>query len=148
MVSRAHARWFLLSVFSLFFFIGATSPRAQGSRPSITGRVLDENDAVVNGARVTLRQARTEVELTATTDAGGAFVFDELAPGEYTVSAAGTGFSAAAQTLAVASGEQRSVNLVLRAGSLVEEVVVSSSYIAGTPEVVERTPGSVTVLGQ
>ncbi len=146
MHSRALARSLSFLFLSLGIFIGASSLQAQTTRPTLSGRVFDQHDAVVNGARVTLRQSRTEVVLTAMTDARGVFVFDELAPGNYSVSAAGAGFTAATETLALVSGERREINLVLRAASLAEEVVVSSSYIAGTPEVVERIPGAVTVL--
>jgi Fe(3+) dicitrate transport protein len=121
---------------------------AQTPRPALTGHVLDQNNAAVPDARVTLRQAGTHVEFVTKTDADGAFSFERLAPGRYSLSASGEGFSAVAQELSLAEGERPEVNLVLRAGALAEEMVVSSSRIAGTPEVLEQTPGSVEIIDQ
>ena len=121
---------------------------AQSARPSLSGRVLDQNDAAIEGARVILRQAGTRVEIKASTNTDGSFTFDELAPGEYTLRATGEGFAMTTQAIELAANEKQSVNLILRPGSLAEEVVVSSTRIAGAPEVVERTPGSVVVIGQ
>ena len=119
---------------------------AQTPRPALSGRVLDEHHDAVADARVTLRQTATHVDFVTTTDANGAFSFARLAPGRYQLSATGDGFSAAAQELSLAEGESPEVNLVLRAGALAEEMVVSASSIVGTPEIVAQTPGSVEVI--
>ncbi|HYH86852.1 MAG TPA: TonB-dependent receptor [Pyrinomonadaceae bacterium] len=124
----------------------ASGAAAQSARPSVSGRVSDQNSAAVIDARVTLRQSGTEVEFITTTDEAGAFTFDNLAPGKYSLSASGEGFSVNEQQLSLASGERRSLEVVLRPGALAEEVVVSSSRIAGTPEVLEQIPGSVEVI--
>ena len=141
----------LILQLSLIVLCGAvTTPvtRAQSARPSLSGRVLDQNGAAVPGARVMLRQSGIRVEFVTTTDDVGSFSFKDLAPGDYRLSAGGQGFSASAEELSLAAGEARSVEVVLRPGGLAEEVVVSSARIAGTPGVLERIPGSVDVLGQ
>jgi Fe(3+) dicitrate transport protein len=127
----------------------AQGAAAQSRGATVSGHVLDEKTAAVSGARVTLQASGAGgVERTATTDADGAFAFDDLAAGEYRLKAEGTGFSTATSELALAVGERRDVNLTLQAGALAEEVVVHAARIAETPEVVERIPGSVEVVSE
>jgi len=130
-----------------FFLIFAPNALAQADRASVSGRVVDQNGAAVGGARVTLRQAVTRVEFVAATDETGTFAFKDITAGAYVLSAAGEGFAAAAQELDLAAGAGRSLEVVLRPAGFAEDVIVSSSRVAGTPEVLERIPGSVEILG-
>ncbi|MGH9900622.1 MAG: TonB-dependent receptor domain-containing protein, partial [Pyrinomonadaceae bacterium] len=138
-----------------FFFIPAlllaaltSGALAQTNRPSVAGHVLDQNSAAISGARVSLRQSGTEIERTATTDAAGAFTFDDLAEGEYRLSATGHGFSAASREIALAANGMSNVDLILQPGFIAEEVVVTSSRIAGTADMIERVPGSVGIVDE
>ncbi|HWS89742.1 MAG TPA: TonB-dependent receptor [Pyrinomonadaceae bacterium] len=126
--------------------LAAAGAFAQASRTSVSGRVLDPNGAAVPGARVALRQARTNVEFTAAADGAGAYSFKDLAPGAYTLSASGEGFAPASREVALAAGEARDLEVTLSPAGVAEDVVVSSSRIAGSPEVLERIPGSVEIL--
>ncbi|HEU4593828.1 MAG TPA: TonB-dependent receptor [Pyrinomonadaceae bacterium] len=137
-----------LSVLFLFLVVAA-SASAQVGRTALTGRVLDENKAAVRGARVALREEGSKVEFLATTDAEGAFVFGDLVPGRYSLRATGEGFATTSQELTLDGGEgARELEVILRPGALAEEVVVSTSRIAGTPEVLERIPGSVEIINR
>lgn len=139
-----------LSLLQTVILLGAllSAASAQSSRASLSGHVLDQNNAAVRGVRVTLRWAATGDESSAVTDDAGAFSFDGLASGEYSVAATGEGFATARRKVDLRSKESRDIALVLQAGPLAEEVIVTSSRIAGTPEVVERTPGSVEIIDQ
>ena len=117
------------------------------SQTSLSGHVFDQNHAAVSGAYVTLRQHSSGFERTTQTDAAGAFHFDDLVSDEYDLSAAGTGFSLNTQELSLATGESRNVDLILKPGSIAETVVVNTSRIIETPEIVERTPGSIEIIG-
>ena len=139
------ASLFLTAVLCVLFT--AAGAFAQASRTSVSGRVLDQNGAAVPGARVVLRQAHTNVEFKAAADDAGAYSFRNLAPGAYTLSASGEGFAPAAQEVALAAGEAGEADVTLSPAGVAEDVVVSSSRIAGTSEVLERIPGSVEVLG-
>jgi len=119
---------------------------AQAQRASLAGRVLDQNGAAVSGAVVTLRQAGTQVEFTATTGDAGDFSFAALPPGQYGLSASALGFATATSGVSLAAGESRDLELGLAAGALAEEVVVSSSRIAATPAAIEQLPGSVALI--
>lgn len=146
-LSTSLIRRLLATTSVLFIFLATVSgAAAQANRVSLSGHVVDQNRANVNGARVTLQQTGTRIKLTSTTDAEGKFNFGNLAPGAYNLSVTGTGFSIATQELRLEASESRSIELTLQAGSLAEEVVVNYTRIAGTPEVAERIPGSVEVL--
>ncbi len=138
--------FFLLLALHLSLVVSTSAQ--QSSRSALTGYVKDQNNAAVSGARVILRRAGLVSELSATTDETGAFVFDNLAAGDYSVAASGEGFSTTRAALTIKANESRDLNLVLQAGPIAEEIAVSSSRIAETPEVVERIPGSVVVLDQ
>lgn len=136
------------AILLLLLVLFATAVSAQSARTSMAGRVFDQNGAAVRGARVTLRQASTRVEFAAATDEGGAFTFKDLVPGDYSLSITAQGFATNAQELELAVGVGRSLEVVLRPAGLAEDVVVSSTRIAGTPEVLEQIPGSVEIIGQ
>ncbi len=119
---------------------------AQTGGISLSGRVLDQFGAAVEGAAVTLRQENRNDESTVMTDAAGAFTFGQLAPGSYRLRATSRGFALVDQEMSVGAGASNNVELTLQAASLAEAVVVTSSSIAGIPEVIERIPGSVEVL--
>src|SRR5215470_10177918 len=65
---------------------------AQLASASLDGTVTDQSNAVVAGAAITASQPATGFVRTAVTDARGNYVFEQLAPGTYTVTTAKTGF--------------------------------------------------------
>ena len=123
---------------------GRNETRAVGV--AVSGQVLDERDAAVAGAEVTLTRRGTHDARTATTDAAGSFVFAGLARGDYLLVASGTGFAPAAEELALDGDNRSNLAIVLRAGLVPENVVVTATHIAGAAEIIERIPGSVSVV--
>jgi Fe(3+) dicitrate transport protein len=122
---------------------------AQMPTTGISGRVTDENGAVVSNALVTLRRRQqpvTDAERTATTDARGAFHFADLIPGIYRITASGEGFAVASETVTLETGAIREVSITLGLRQITEEVVVTSSQIVGDTESQQRIPGTVNVL--
>ena len=73
----------------------ATSPltHAQVSSAILLGEIQDPSGALVPDVTVTVRQNATGFLRTAATNAQGAYRFDELAPGTYTVTAEKSGFN-------------------------------------------------------
>jgi Fe(3+) dicitrate transport protein len=130
----------------LVFAFSAATASAQANRGSIAGHVLDQNGAAVSNATVRLRQKRTAFDRIASTDASGSFRFDELIQTEYDLSATSSGFSIATQELMLAAGENRQIDLILQPGPIAASVVVNSTKLAGTPETIEHTPGSVDII--
>ncbi|HYO91611.1 MAG TPA: carboxypeptidase-like regulatory domain-containing protein, partial [Pyrinomonadaceae bacterium] len=103
---------------ALLLALLAAPATAQSGRSSISGRVIDSNGAVVATATVTLRQLSNKSERTASTDASGAFRFDNLSGTEYRLTVSGEGFSPASQAIALKQNEKRDVELVMQAGAI------------------------------
>jgi hypothetical protein len=66
--------------------------KAQQTLGSINGAVKDASGAVVQGAKVTVRNTGTNLELTAATNNDGSFSFLDLPLGTYAVTFAKDGF--------------------------------------------------------
>ena len=66
--------------------------QAQVASAALSGTVTDQSAAVVSGAALTLAQVGTGFQRAATSDSNGNYVFDELAPGVYTLKAQKKGF--------------------------------------------------------
>src|ERR1044072_248921 len=101
---------------------------AQGTASRVTGVVQDSSGAVVEGATVTLTNEATNVSLTTQTTSSGAYVFDLVQVGTYTVSVEKQGFKKF-----VSNGNQANinqpatVNVGLEAGSVSETVTVTGA---------------------
>jgi len=70
----------------------APAALAQGTTSRVTGVVQDASGAVVEGATVTLTNEGTNVTLTTQTTSTGAYVFDSVQVGTYSVSVEKQGF--------------------------------------------------------
>src|SRR5436309_2617297 len=72
--------------------LGSAGLRAQESRGSITGRVLDASGAAIPGVTVKAVNAETGVVATAQSNESGNYNLAYLIPGRYNIEAAFTGF--------------------------------------------------------
>ena len=85
----------------------------------------DSTAGALPGATVTLTETTRDQVQTATADEHGAFVFSNVAPGTYTVSAALTGFiTATSEAVTLGSATNANVNLMLQVGGVAETVQV------------------------
>ncbi|MBC7910295.1 MAG: TonB-dependent receptor, partial [Pyrinomonadaceae bacterium] len=140
-----HAVLFAFGVFLSLLLLPAVAI-TQSNLSSVTGRMLDQNGAVISGARVILRQAGTGFTRTTETDAAGVFRFAELVNNSYSLSATAQGFSSSTQEIAVSAGETREVDITLQAGAIAEQVAINATRITDTLEAIERVPGAVDVI--
>ena len=109
----------------LLFVSLLSAPSGAGSFATVEGVALDESGAVLPGATVTLTclaGARTAV-----TDLRGAFVFLGVPAGPCTMTAALAGFTTTTVPLSPPSGQTLKLKLVLRMGTLAEEVTVQAA---------------------
>lgn len=104
------------------FLAGAPVLSAQTS--ALNGHVLDESGAVVPGARVTLTGPGGSVK-TALSGKDGAYAFIDLAPGDYSITAAAPQLLAPQMNLALRPGVQ-SLNLQLRIAATAAEITVNA----------------------
>jgi len=121
--------------FALLFVVAlimpATSAFAQSDRGAITGLVVDQQDQLVPGALVTLRNTDTNVSTPITTDTTGTFRFASLIVGTYELTVELEGFRKLVQpALKVEVGRTQSLRLVLEAGALTETVTVQAGTLA------------------
>ncbi|MEZ5307344.1 MAG: carboxypeptidase-like regulatory domain-containing protein [Pyrinomonadaceae bacterium] len=102
---------------------------AQTTSGSISGTVLDQQDAAIAGATVTIREETKTFTLTTTTDSEGRFVFPVVAPGSYTLKIEAAGFK---------TQERKGVGLIandrLSIGSAVLEVGEQTEVVNVTSE--------------
>jgi outer membrane receptor protein involved in Fe transport len=108
---------------------------------SVSGRVADEQGAVVPGARVAARHLETNQALELQSDGGGRFRFPYLRVGRYAIVVTRDGFAEASRVLTVTGGSAFELPIVLRLAGLDARVSVSAevpvieaarSQLAGT----------------
>ena len=109
---------------SLLLSLGWLSAPAQ-TTASITGLVLDQNEAALPKARVTLTSGERKQNVT--TDASGAFRFDRLAPGEYEISVAREGFKAVTTRVSANARATVPLRIILPVAELQQDVTVSDA---------------------
>ena len=104
----------------------------QGSTSGIEGTVVDQNNAVVSGATVTIKSTGSTAGLTQTTtaDSQGYFQFAQIPVGTYQLSATGSGFKTSNQDVTVSLGQNTIVTAKLEVGA--GETVVDVTTDAAT----------------
>src|SRR5437899_8119587 len=108
----------------------ATAVFGQVEQATIAGSVTDQSGAVVPGARITATNTRTAVVSETQSNAEGQYRLPYLPAGEYEVAVEKDGFNksrVAAINLTV--GLTATVNVILTAGSLQQEVTVTASAV-------------------
>src|SRR6267142_1768660 len=121
-------------------WLGAIPALAQNA--SLVGTVRDSQQAIIPGAKVTLQNTDTGVELTTISDELGNYEFPTVRPGNYSVKVELRGFQTFVQAPVVLAVSQRSrVDAVLRVGEISTIVsVAASAFRASTLRVHARIP--------
>ena len=89
----------------------------QDYRAKIQGIVTDSSEASIAGAKVTIRNINTGITATRETGPSGAYLFDNVEPGTYTVTAEFEGFSRQVQeNVLVQTRADVTVNFSLKPG--------------------------------
>jgi len=92
---------------------------------TITGRIADQNGAIVPGATVTAVLIKTGVERSVTADDEGRYRIIELEPGEYTVRVVFAGFATEEKTnLVTVAGQNVQLDFALRPADVTAEQVI------------------------
>src|SRR5215213_1702698 len=94
---------------------------------TISGRVMDQNGAVIPGAEVHAALTRTQLKRTTTTDAEGRYRLIQLEPGTYIIRVSFLGFAAQELTnITTVSGQSLQLDATLLPSDVVAETVVIS----------------------
>ncbi len=142
MTNRNHPRFKFLpamiaSLLALILVVPAFGQ--QSATATIEGVVTDQNNAVVAGAKVTVRNIATGLTREITTDGSGIYRVVALPPGTYQISASGQGFPENKYgEITLSVGQKLNLDLALRVN--VTEVV----NITGVAPVVETTRTNVS----
>lgn len=79
----------------------------------LNGDVIDPSGAVVNAAQVTVKNTATGLERSSTSNSGGLFVFNSLAPGDYEVHVKAGGFAESTSKVRLEVGQQANLRVKL-----------------------------------
>src|SRR5215213_9865928 len=125
-------------LFLVFCLIAVAN--GQGTTSRVTGTVQDANGAAVAAAMVTLTNEATGVSFTTETRESGAYAFDLVQAGKYTVTIEKQGFKKyISQANPVNVNQPATINGALETGGLTETVTVQ----AGAEQVQTSTSGNI-----
>ena len=129
----------VVSFLAVLALVSPTPALAQQGTAQISGKVTDEQGAVLPGVAVTVTNEATGVFRELVTSSEGTYVAAQIVPGTYTVTARLTGFQTAERRgLILQVGTTLTINLSLPIGGLQETVTV-----AGQSPLVDTTSARV-----
>ena len=133
----------LLAVVAAAF--APTRVLSQTSSSAINGVVTDSADAVIAGARVTLRNVDTNVERITVSNSAGDYFFSSVPPARYTLTFATPNFqTVTVSAFEVAVAQVVTINATLKVGNVSQSITVEA---AGT--LVESSSSQLgTVIGE
>src|SRR5205807_10254485 len=130
-----------VSLLFVLILLSATAMLAQSYRGRIQGQVMDQSDAVVVGASVTLLNVNTGLQVTRQTSGTGVYLFELLDPGVYKITVEAAGFNKFIQeNIILQASNEITVNAVLRPGAVQQSVTVSE-----TPTTVQFTSSNQNI---
>src|SRR5260370_28648959 len=111
----------------LFVTFGLLTAQVETST-SIRGLITDSTGAAVPGAHVTIHNADTSEERSATSDSSGSYSFPSVVPGRYDISVSHSGFKRGDVKNRMAQVSQTAQqDLLLQLGEVSESVTVSAA---------------------
>ncbi len=113
------------------FLVALTMPlAAQTDRATVVGTIMDQSEAGIRGATVTMTAAATGLQRSAVTSEAGSYTISSLAVGKYTATITAAGFEPVqVETFSLNVAETRTLNATLLVGSISSKVTV----VAATP---------------
>ena len=105
-------RVYRMAMMWLTLFALSIAAMAQSTSGSVRGTVVDSTGAAVPSASATISSVEQGSHVTVTTDSSGAFSFENLKPGTYSLTVAHEGF-AGARAASIAVGARQDVRLSL-----------------------------------
>src|SRR4051812_19099349 len=139
-MSKASSRWaslLLMAGLLVSFMPLGVSQQIAGS---LTGTVLDNSQAVIPNANITLKNESSGDTRRTVSNADGYFTLSAIPSGVYTISIEVSGFQKWERTgLAITGAERRNLNdIVLNVGSTGEQVTILAASEIITPDSGEK----------
>src|SRR3989440_912692 len=122
-------RWhFSIAVLRGTMLLGYSAPvMGQAVNATLLGTVTDSSGAAVASVKVTITETNTGISRTSQTNDSGNYVFPDLPPGTYTVTAEQSGFKRASRTgVDVVVNTTSRIDLNLQAGNISETITVEA----------------------
>ena len=124
----------------LLVFAWGVSLQAQLSTGTISGTVMDQSEAVLPGANVTVTNVETGITRVVESGGNGQYRVPNLIPGDYEVQAESAGFQTGVRSgITLSVGRQAVVDITLRVGDVAERVTVT-----GEAPLIETTTATVS----
>ena len=118
---------YLLALFLLLLMVTLPGLAQFAQRGAVSGTAFDPSGAVIAGVQITLTTVGQSASRQLTTDKTGHFEFDNLAAGQYQLTAVAQGFDTeASQPVTVNIGEQTHFDFRLKTGHVTETATVTS----------------------
>ncbi len=135
MSSRFAKSKILAVVFAMALSVILIPPAlAQSGKGTLTGRVTDTSDSILQGAQVVLQPR----DVSLVSDVQGQFFVNNLPPGSYTITISYVGFRTFTKTFDVVAGQTASVDAKLAVESQNLEVLVTADRVSAEAEAVNR----------
>jgi iron complex outermembrane receptor protein len=121
---------------------------------AIQGRVADATSAPIMDSAVTLQALPAGARATARTETSGRFRFEALAAGRYQLTAKTSGFTEFRQTIELAAGQTREMEVTLQPASVTTEIIVHERIAEVSGSVTKsdipllETPQSISVVSR
>lgn len=129
----------VLSAAVCAFLLVSTVAFSQSQTGSISGSVLDPNNAPVPGAAVRAHEVRSGVTVQTVSSDAGLYVFPSLPPGIWTISAQKEGFKELVRPgIEIFIAQRQSLDLKLEVGDVKQSVEVSATQTLLETETSER----------
>ncbi|HEY6120093.1 MAG TPA: carboxypeptidase-like regulatory domain-containing protein, partial [Pyrinomonadaceae bacterium] len=124
-----------------FLVLSAVPTAAQETTGTLRGTVVDATGAVVPNASVTVTNDATGASQTKQSSGDGAFEFNKLDPGSYTLTVSATGFKRSLnKSVSVKLGIVNPIDVKLEAGNVAETVTVTAS----NEEIIQRDQSQIS----
>jgi len=120
----------LVCVLVLISFV--TMAKAQTDQGQIAGTVKDASGAIIPGAKISVRNQKTNLERTTESNSDGSFVVANLSPATYTITGKSEGLGPTEfSNVDLQVGEVRKVDFVLQPTAVTQQITVA----AETPQI-------------
>jgi hypothetical protein len=123
--AKSVTRFVLFAALAVCVLLLNANAFGQDTNASLGGTVMDQNNAAIPGAKLTLKNVATGFQVNFVSDGTGAYTFRNLTPGKYMLSTTATGFRSAAQEgIELAVNQTARLDVHLAIGKADETVTV------------------------